>query len=81
MEDIVKSSNCLKFILYADNTCVFRSDSDINKNIIMINQELLNVKKWMQANYCLNLNFKKIVTIYLSEENKESYLITLTIFI
>ena len=58
MNDIVKSSNYLNFVLYADDTCVFRSDSDISNNISIVNRELLNVKKWMQAN-CLTLNFKK----------------------
>ena len=58
MNDIVKSSNYLNFVLYADETCVFRSDSDISNNISIVNRELLNVKKWMQAN-CLTLNFKK----------------------
>ena len=71
MNDIVKSSNYLNFVLHADNTCVFRSDSYINNNINIVNQELLNMKKWMQAN-CLTLNLKKKITIYFSEENKES---------
>ena len=46
------------FVLYADDTCMFRSDSDISNNISIVNPKLLNVKKWMQAN-CLTLNFKK----------------------
>ena len=58
MNDLVNSSDSLNFSMYADDTCVFLTDTNLNENLNKMNTELGNISKWMKAN-CLTLNAKK----------------------
>ena len=50
--NIVETSNVLKFILFADDTAIVYSHTDIRNQIPKINKELLEVSNWfMLTNY------------------------------
>ena len=56
--DTHRSSTLLSFILFADDTNIFNSHSDINTLITTTNEELKKVAEWLRANK-LSLNIKK----------------------
>ena len=57
VNDLVKCSNILKFVMYADDTCVYYSGADVNGNIGVMNRELMMVSNWMTSNgLTLNVN-------------------------
>lgn len=58
INDIVNCSNILKFILFADDTNIFHSDTNVFQLMTTINCELLKLSKWFKANK-LSLNVKK----------------------
>ena len=58
INDISKSSNLLKFFLYADDTTVFYSDQTNESTKALLNRELSKVSDWLAANK-LSLNVKK----------------------
>ena len=58
VNDFVSSSTSLKFVMYADDTCVFRTDYNLNRNVYLINRELETVNRWLYDN-CLTVNYKK----------------------
>ena len=58
VNDIHRSSTLLSFILFADDTNIFNSHSDINTLITTTNEELKKVAEWLRANK-LSLNIKK----------------------
>ena len=58
INDIVKCSNVLKFILFADDTNLFHSDSDFQQLILTVNIELQKLSVWLKANK-LSLNVTK----------------------
>jgi hypothetical protein len=58
INDIVKCSNDLKFVIYADDTNAFISSSNHANNVTSVNRELVQVSQWMRAN-CLTLNVDK----------------------
>ncbi len=58
INDIEKSSDLLKFYLFADDTSVFYSDKSIDKIQQIVNSELQNIYNWLLANK-LSLNVKK----------------------
>ena len=58
INDIVKSSSMLKFILFADDTSVIHSGSDLVSLTRTVNTELDLVSTWLMANK-LSLNIQK----------------------
>ena len=58
VNDFVSSSTSLKFVMYADDTCVFRTDYNLNRNVYFINRELETVNRWLYDN-CLTMNYEK----------------------
>ena len=59
MKDIHKCSEILSFILFADDTNAFYSDTNVKSLNQVLNNELIKVTEWLQANK-LTLNIKKI---------------------
>ena len=58
INDIVNSSNILKFILFADDTNLFNCNNDFCQLILSTNNELCNLADWFHANK-LSVNIKK----------------------
>ena len=58
INDIVCCSDILQFILFADDTNLFYSNSNVNKLVEVLNAELSKLAKWFQANK-LSLNVQK----------------------
>jgi len=58
INDCPKSSNILKFIMFADDTNVFHSDINITILETIINRELSNLSLWFKSNK-LSLNINK----------------------
>jgi len=69
VNDIVYCSNILKFILYADDTNVFLTASNISNAITVANTELEKLSNWFKAN-CLMLNVNKSSFIVFSKNAK-----------
>ena len=57
------SSNALQYILFADETNAFCSNSDLNTLLRTINTELPKLSKWFKSSK-LSLNLKKTNFIY-----------------
>ena len=72
VNDIHRSSTLLSFILFADDTNIFNSHSDINTLITTTNEELKKVAEWLRANK-LSLNIKKTQFIIFKAKNKKKY--------
>ena len=70
VNDIHRSSALLSFILFADDTNIFNSHSDINTLITTTNEELRKVVEWLRANK-LSLNIKKTQFIIFKAKNKK----------
>ena len=62
INDLINSSNVLKFILYADDTTLLASGKNINDITEVMNTELKNVSLWMEYNY-LKINISKTCCI------------------
>ena len=62
INDIVNASNLLKFILFADDTCIFSSAHSLQDLISTTNLELSKVQKWISLNK-LTLNINKTHSI------------------
>ena len=58
INDIVCCSDILQFILFADDTNLFYSNSNVNKLVEVLNCELSKLTKWFQVNK-LSLNVQK----------------------
>ena len=58
MNDIINSSNLLRYVLYADDTSVFYSANDVITLLNTINAEMTKVCAWFEANHLL-LNASK----------------------
>lgn len=58
INDITRSTNKLNFLLYADDTTLFLSGSDINEMTKVVTQELISVANWIKSN-TLTLNIDK----------------------
>jgi hypothetical protein len=58
INDIINTSNLLDFILFADDTTILYSNTDIPKQIHQINKELSEVNNWFKANK-LSVNASK----------------------
>ena len=77
VNDIQNSSNVLSFILFADDSNLFYSNSDPNKLVENLNAELINVTNWIKANK-LSLNIQK--TNYMIFSNSIAHLPDQVIF-
>ena len=58
INDILRSSDLLKFIIFADNTNLFMSNIDFKTLISNLNDELSKVSRWLKVNK-LSLNITK----------------------
>ena len=58
INDICKTSQVLKFILFADDTNIFASGDDLQQLCRFVNLELKSVNKWFKQNK-LSLNLSK----------------------
>jgi hypothetical protein len=50
VNDIVKTSTILKFVLFADDTTITYSHKDIGNQFDVINKELQKVNNWFKVN-------------------------------
>ena len=50
VNDIINTSDVLDFILFADDTTILYSHSNIENQIYFINEELSEVRNWFKAN-------------------------------
>ena len=71
VNDIHRSSTLLSFILFADDTNIFNSHSDINTLIPATNEELMKVAECLRANK-LSLNIKKLNSLFSRQETKKN---------
>jgi len=69
MNDIVYSSSKMSFYMFADDTNLIISDSNLQRLITTVNLELSHISSWFKANK-LSLNIKK--TNYIIFKNKHS---------
>ena len=58
INDIVYSSDVLNFVMFADDTNLFLSNSNLTDLITKINEELSKISMWLKLNK-LSLNIKK----------------------
>ena len=58
INDIIKSTNDVKFVIYADDTNVFVTDRSLNNLVSRSNDALVAIKKWISRNR-LTLNERK----------------------
>jgi hypothetical protein len=63
VNDIEHSSNLLSFILFADDTNIFYSNSCLKSLNKVIQEEVNKVAEWLNANK-LSLNIKKLNILY-----------------
>ena len=71
VNDIHRSSKILSFILFADDTNIFNSHSDISTLTNTTNEELKKVAEWLRANK-LSLYLKKTQFIIFKAKNKKT---------
>ena len=66
----IRCSEILLFILFADDTNAFYSDTNVKALNQTINNVLIKVSKWLQVNK-LTLNIKKTQVILFNAKNKK----------
>ena len=71
INDISKSSNILDFHLFADDTSLFHSHTNINELQTSFNNELNKVAEWLTANK-LSLNVKKTNVLLFRNKNESN---------
>ena len=64
--------NKSSLIMYADDTTMYYSHSDIDQLMVELNSELMNVSKWLKANY-LTLNMGKTTYSIITMKNLIAY--------
>ena len=69
INDIVNSSNIVKFSLFADDTCVTFSHKNINTLVSSLNKEIQNISVWFKSNK-LSLNLTKTNYIIFRSRNR-----------
>ena len=69
VNDIKNCINNLNNLLFADDTCLFSSGSNLNSLIDIINSELISVNNWLKANK-LSLNVEKTSYIVFTRKKK-----------
>ena len=78
INDITESSKLLEFVLFADDTSIFKQDTSVQNLTKTINLELDNVSDWLVANQ-LSLNISKSNFIFFrSKDCKENINISIT---
>ena len=55
INDIVKASKILNFTLYADDSVLYASHTNLHTLIDIVNHELVNIKNWISS-YKITLN-------------------------
>ena len=70
INDIAESSPLLDFYLFADDTAIFLSDTDIKRLEHTLNTELIHVSNWLIANK-LSLNVGKSNVLLFRQSNKQ----------
>ena len=73
VNDITNTSNVLEFVLFADDTTITYSHSDVMSKFDMINSELHEVTNWFKANK-LSVNASKTNHMLLGTNHKLSRL-------
>lgn len=68
VNDLPNSSHLLDFILFADDTNLFYTDSNINSMFQTVNQELKNINEWFKANK-LSLNINKTKYTFFTKQS------------
>ena len=79
INDIYRTSNILKFHLFADDTSIFFSNKDVHTIKSVVNKELCSVSHWLSANK-LSLNVSKSSFILFHPPQKKVTKITLQIY-
>ena len=65
VNDLCKSSELLKTIMFADDTNLFFSGKDINLLFKSVNRELEHINEWFKANkLSLNITFTNYILFY-----------------
>ena len=72
INDITNASNLLDFILFADDTTILYSSTDIMSQVPVINRELSEVSNWFRANK-LSVNAKKTNYMVTGTPKKDFY--------
>ena len=70
INDFIKSSDTFNFILFADDSNLFLSHSNLSTLVDVVNRELELVSKWFRVNK-LSLNIKKTNCMLFSNRSKE----------
>ena len=70
INDLYNVSKLMKFIIFADDTNMFLSNSNLDYLESVVNNELINLVKWFRANK-LSLNVDKISFMIFSSHGKE----------
>lgn len=71
VNDLHKASNQISAIMFADDTNLFYSHSDLNTLYQKMNEELIKITQWFSANK-LSLNLKKTQYSLFHSNNKKS---------
>ena len=72
INDIIRSSPILTYILFADDTNLFYSHKNINTLINTFNSELSKISQWFKCNK-LSLNINKTCTMHFSNSRIYNY--------
>ena len=78
INDLHLSSNKVEFLLFADDTNMFRCDRDIVELFSIMNNELNNILLWLDANF-LSLNSNKTFYI-LFHSTRKKFILTVSPF-
>ena len=62
INDIVKTSYLFLFIMFADDTNLFASHSNLEELLKIVNQEIAKISNWLKINK-LSLNVEKPITL------------------
>ena len=73
INDIVNSSEVLRFILFADDTNIFYSGSNADELFRIVNHELVHVVRWFKVNR-LSVNLKKTNFVIFGNTSKLQHL-------
>lgn len=69
LNDIVNINPNVRFIIYADDTSIFFSGSNIHDLIQMCNTTMITLERWSQSNY-MRVNEKKTKAVIFRPRNK-----------
>jgi len=70
INDISEASKDMNFLLFADDTTVFKSGTDINELMTIIEREMSKLKKWFDCNK-LSLNWDKTNCMFFGNTGKK----------